>query len=228
MKVLTKPFLALTFLASAALTTFAQTPNSVPPRLDGKPDNSPYREMVAKIKAGDAKVDFSKFRRAYLDWVLDECNQSDAPDRKKMVDAFEAKDHKAAIPLALVVLEYEYANRGLHLALADAYEKTGDKEKAAFHNDIAKRLRDGLLNSGDGKAPATAYQVLSIREEYQVMAALGYKVSSQSLVMDKQYGIFDVLAGTNAEGKTGSFYFNITDVWVGSTSSKPCTAAKKK
>ncbi|MCE7963192.1 MAG: DUF4919 domain-containing protein [Acidobacteria bacterium ACB1] len=198
----------------------------IPARKDGKPDNSPYRQMMAKIKAGDTTVDFVKFRAAYLDWTLDECNVSDAPNRDKMVEAFETKDYKAAIPKALAVLEYEYANRGLHAALAIAYKETGDAEKEKFHSEIAKKLFDGLLKSGDGLTPKTAYRVHSIREEYQVMSALGYKVASQSLVFDKEYGVFDVLAGKNEAGKDGSFYFNITDVWVGSTSSRPCKQAK--
>jgi len=209
----------------AGVAAWAQS-GAVPARKDGKPDNSLYRQMVAKIKAGDSTVDFVQFRAAYLDWILDECNVSDAPDRDKMVEAFEAKDYKAAIPKALAVLEYEYANRGLHSAISIAYRETGDAEKEKFHSEIAKKLFDGLLKSGDGLTPKTAYRVHSIREEYQVMGALGYKVASQSLVFDKEYGTFDVLSGKNDAGKSGSFYFNITDVWVGSTSSRPCKQVK--
>src|SRR5690606_36194910 len=100
----------------AGVAAWAQS-GTVPARKDGKPDTSLYRQMVAKIKAGDSTVDFVQFRAAYLDWILDECNVSDAPDRDKMVEAFEAKDYKAAIPKALAVLEYEYAIRGLHSAI---------------------------------------------------------------------------------------------------------------
>jgi len=223
-------FKAMRTLALAAMflcfvsAAFSQSKPFV--RLDGKPDDSTYKQMVEQLKAGDATVDFVKFRDAYLEWILDECNVSDAPDRDAMLKAFQDKDYKRAVVIADKVLDYEYVNRSLHRAVANAYKELGNAEKAKFHNDVADLLMKALMNSGDGQSTKTAYRVHSIREEYIVMEELGYKVSIQSLVSDKDYGIFDVLEGTAKDGKTGRFYFKITDIWVGSTSSKPCKAKK--
>lgn len=198
-----------------------------PVRLDGKPDTSDYQKMLARIKSGDKSVDLVKFRAAYLEWVNDECNISEAPDRDEMVKAFEAKDHAKAVELAQKVLDYEYVNRGLHLAVAASYKELGNAEKSQYHTDLGAALLKALLDSGDGKTAKTAYRVHSIREEYIVMRELGYQVSSQSLVQEGGRA-YDVLAGKNAEGKTASLYFDIDDIWVGSTSSKPCPVKKKK
>jgi hypothetical protein len=218
-----RPLVAVFILSAAAMAAFGQKPAATA-RLDGKPDKSEYRQLLEKVKAGDNSVDFVKFRAAYLDWVLDECNVSDAPHRDDMVKAFEAKDYKTAVSLALPVLDYEYANRGLHLAVANAYDQLGEKEKARFHTGVADRLMKGLLASGDGKSAKTAFRVHSIREEYVVMRELGYQVKSQALRAESDR-TFDVLSGSNSEGKTASLYFDITDVWIGSTSSRPCKKA---
>lgn len=208
-----------------ALTLFSQSKPDFT-RLDGKSDESAYRQMVEKIKGGDDTVDFVKFRAAYLEWSLDECNVTESPDRDAFVAAYEAKEYEKALAKVDSVLDYEYANYNLHRAVANAYTTLGNAERAAFHTKIADKLIDGLMASGDGKSAKTGYRVHSIREEYFVMRKLGYAVSSQALSMDKEYGVFDILTGKDSSGKTGSFYFNITDVWVGSTSSKPCAAKK--
>lgn len=199
----------------------------VPDRRDGKPDNSDYQKMVTRLKAGEKDVDMVRFRAAYLEWVNDECNISDAPDREAMVKAFEAKDHAKAVKLAQKVLDYEYANRGLHLAVANSYKELGNTEKAKFHADLGAALWKALMDSGDGKSAKTAYRVHSIREEYMVMRELGYQVSQQALVQEGGRA-FDVLSGKNADGKAVSVYFDINDWWIGSTSSKPCSVKKRQ
>lgn len=208
----------------AAVASFAQTPM----RLDGSADTSEYRKLVDKAKSGDLTIDFVKLREAYLDWTLDECNISDAPKREDMVKAFETKDFAKAVSLAQVVLDYEYVNRGLHLAVANAYKEVGNAEKSKFHSDVADKLVKAMLASGDGKSAKTAFKVLSIREEYVIMREMGYQVSSQALAMDKEFGAMDILSGKTADGKEGSFYFAIDKVWVGSTASKPCKNKVKK
>ena len=186
---------------------------------------SEYTELVKKAKSGDPTIDFVKFRAAYLDWISDECNQTDAPRRDEMVKAFEAKNWSQAAELAENVLDYEFVNRGLHLATANAYKELKNTEKEKYHADIARKLFKAILDSGDGKTAKTAFKVHSIREEYQVMRELGYQVSMQSLVFDKEYGSFDVLSGQNAEKKEGSFYFDINS-FFGGGQSKPCKDGK--
>ncbi|HQU84593.1 MAG TPA: DUF4919 domain-containing protein [Pyrinomonadaceae bacterium] len=186
-----------------------------------KTDSSEYKTLVEKAKQGDSSVDYVKMRAAFLDWVNDECNQTDAPDRDKMVKAFESKDWAKSVELGEKVLDYEFVNRGLHLAVANSYKELKNAEKEKYHNDIADKLLKALLASGDGKTPKTAYKVHSIREEYIIMKELGYKVNSQSLIFDKEYGSFDVLAGKDANEKSGEFYFDINS-FFGGGQSKPC------
>jgi|ERR1044072_5662272 hypothetical protein len=144
-----------------------------------------------------------------------------------MVKAFEAKNWSKAVELGEIVLDYEFVNRGLHLAVANAYKELHDADKEKYHSAIAQKLLQAILDSGDGKTAKTAYKVHSIREEYQVMRELGYQVSSQALIMDNQYGSLDRLSGRNADGKEASFYFAINS-FFGGGKSKPCNKETKK
>lgn len=201
-------------ILSLALTAFAQT-------------TSDYITLRDKIRGGDVTVDFVKFRHSYMDWLKDPCNKNtEAPDREKMVEAFDNKKWAEAAERGSKVLDYEYGNRGLHNAVAEAYEKSGDTKKSEFHKTVAKKIFEALLKSGDGESPKTAYRVMSIREEYVIMSELGYKVSMQALVSDKEYGMFDVLTGKNEEGKTAEKYFNIDFFFGFGMLDKPCEKDK--
>lgn len=200
---------------SLAIFSFAQKPEVK------SETQSDYVQMVEKAKKGDSTVDYVKFRAAYLDWVNDECNKTEAPNRDKMVEAFEKKDWAKAAELGEIVLDYEFVSRGLQLAVAEAYKQLKNAEKEKFHTEIAQKLLKAMLDSGDGKTAKTAYKVHSIREEYVIMRELGYQVGMQALVFDKEYGAFDILSGTNAEGKKGEFYFDINS-FFGGGKSKPC------
>src|SRR5262245_44981762 len=117
------------------LTVFSQAQN--PPNKNEssnlKNDASEYRLLTEKVKGGDLTVDFVKLRAAYLDWVNDECNETDAPNRDQMVKAFEGKNWANAAQLGEAVLDYEFVNRGLHLAVANAYKEVKNPDKEKFH-----------------------------------------------------------------------------------------------
>jgi Domain of unknown function (DUF4919) len=225
MKNLSKFKVLICILALSAGFASAQTgakPAVSKPNLD----KSEYSAMVGRIKSGDPSVDFVKLRAAYLEWTNDECNRTDAPNREEMVKAFDAKDYAKAADLGVGVLDYEYTNRGLHLAVANAFKELKDADKEKYHTDMAAKLLKAMLDSGDGKAAKTAFKVQTIREEYVIMRELGYQVSMQSLVFDKEFGSFDVLTGKDKDGKEVSFYFDINS-FFGGGASKPCSTKKK-
>jgi len=222
---LTLSFVSLTLVTCRA---YAQNPGEKQSnKASVQEEKQEYLLLVEKAKRGDQTIDFGRLRTSYLDWVNNKCNQTDPPNRDEMVKAFEKKDWQKAVQLGEKVLDYEFTNRGLHLAMANAYKELQNSEKEQYHTEIAQKLLKALLDSGDGKTPKTAYKVHSIREEYIVMRELGYRVSSQALAMDKDYGSFDILTGENAEKKTASFYFSINS-FFGGGNAKPCPENEKK
>lgn len=70
-----------------------------------------------------------------------------------------------------------------------------------------------LLSKADGRTQATAIKVRSVRQEYEVIGALGYQRGRQSLVM-KDGKTYDVLAVTHTvTGVTREFWFDISSFY---------------
>lgn len=189
------------FLIILSFSSFAQKPET-------KSSKSDYKALVAKIRSGDKEVNFGELRRAYVSWTQEDPEGSEAPDRDKMVAAFDAKDYVKAAELGDKVADYEFINAGLLKAVAAAYRKSGNVKKAAFFEEAALKAGHSVHLSGDGKTAETAYFVLNIGEEYKVMRELGYVVSSQSL-LNVEGRAYDLLEGKDEKGNKVSVYFNI-------------------
>jgi hypothetical protein len=169
-----------------------------------------YRELVERVKKGDPSVDFVQLISAASDWELSEKSLIEAPNRDEMVQAFKKKDYKRAVKLADLVLNYEFTNRSLHLATADAYENLADNANANFHRETAERILKALLSTGDGKTVDTAYCVQSINEEYVIMRYFGFKVSMQAYIISGNSS-YDLLSGKDEKtGKDVGLYFDIS------------------
>jgi hypothetical protein len=163
-----------------------------------------YKQLVERAKQKDRTVDYVELIAAYWD-IYDKLPE--APSRDQMSQAFKDKNYKLAVQLAEGIYDNEFQNRGLHLAMANAYDQLGDKQKAELHRAWAEKLFNAILSSGDGKSQQTAYCVQGIREEYEIMKHFGYKVSFQAYMV----GGYDSLGGI--EEKTGrdvSLYFDIS------------------
>jgi hypothetical protein len=90
-----------------------------------------------------------------------------------------------------------------HILRALALERTGRTEEAEAHHVWVRGLFESVLASGDGKTPATAYQVIAVFEEYSMLAIFGYEVQSQALVE----GGIDAMQ-VKADGESRTIFFN--------------------
>lgn len=196
----------LPIVSVLCLTLVAQTPQNPKPT----EQYSRYKQLVERAKDGDQSLDFVQLISAASDWELSEKSKTESPNRDTMVEAFKKRDYEKAVELAEVVLDYEFTNRGLHNATANAYEKLGNSEKATSHRDVAEKILKALLRTGDGKTVQTAYCVQSINEEYVIMRHFGYKVAMQALIISDESN-YDLLSGKDEKtGKHVALYFDIS------------------
>jgi hypothetical protein len=205
---------AILWLCLGSLAICAQVPQKPQSQEPSKPpieqDNSLYHQLVQRVKSGDTNVDFVRLRDSWAEWLCNEKVATKAPNRQAMIEAFEKKDYAKAVELAEVVLDYEFVQRGIHLAAEEAYRELGDQSKADFHKTVADKLLRALLASGTGKTAGTAYRVLTVREEYFIMNELGYEVHAQALLSENNKA-YDVLSGKDSKtGKEISVYFDIS------------------
>jgi hypothetical protein len=127
------------FLAAWSVTS-AQTSPAVRNQSTAAVKEAPssYAQLVERAKKEDPTVDFVELRNAYAEWLCDEKAKTDAPNREAMVEAFKKKDYAKASELAEVVLDYEFVNRGLHLATENAYRQLGNQTQADKHKQLPR------------------------------------------------------------------------------------------
>jgi len=92
------------------------------------------------------------------------------------------------------------------LAFVAACSAHAQDAKPPVSKHIAK-----IMARSDGLSEATAFKVSGVQDEYEIAAALGVKVTSQSLVLKKK--AYDVLDCTDAEGKSVTLWFDINSFY---------------
>lgn len=152
---------------------------------DAKPTASSYATMVAAIEPGNTDADYGALRRAYVESEgYDPYGTKILDLVSGMRDAFSAGDCKTAGKDAASIATLQFTDIEAHLIAALCFEKAGDPSQADFQRAISLGLVHSILDSGDGLAPATAYRVVSLDEEYAVLNLLDLKVGRQALVQD--------------------------------------------
>jgi|SRR3982750_2407100 hypothetical protein len=200
-------------LCVVASSAFGQKPTSI----SESPGKSRYADLLEELKNGDTKIDYKALRIAYSETKDASPYGADRDARKAMNAAFNQKKFKEAIKAADEILKSTYVNADAHAVESLAYRELGNAQKADFHKAVYLGLLNSIISGADGKTAQTAYVVISTDEEYSVMRALGYSVSSQSL--SNQGGhTFDILTGTDPKANSPvKIFFNIDIVWKAET-----------
>jgi hypothetical protein len=83
---------------------------------------------------------------------------------------------------------------------------------ASAQSRTASKHIEEILSRGDGATKQTAYKVKSVREEYEILAALGLTPGTQSLVVDKKP--YDVIEVTDPRtGANREIWFDISSFY---------------
>jgi hypothetical protein len=165
-----------------------------------------YAAMVERVKKGDATVDYRALRDAYSASPAYQPYGVEARD--EMRKAFAAKDCPNTIKHGEKVLNEIYIDVLTHLLTANCLRKGNDEAKADFHRAIGRSLLDSIAASGDGKSPQTAFIVVTIDEEYDLLGMRGLTMKSQALVHTGGHS-FDQMSVVAEDGTTSTLFFQI-------------------
>ena len=168
-----------------------------------------YDGFLAKLIAGDTKIDFTALRLAYSRSKNADPYGADHDKRRQMSAAVIENHCDEAIKIADELLAFIYLSPDTHAAKSACYRAVGNNAKAELHKAIYLGLINSILAKGDGNSPETAYRVITIEEEYAVMRALGFTVWGEEYVHKAEH-TFNVLSGTDDRNKkTAKIYFNV-------------------
>ncbi|MBM3249441.1 MAG: DUF4919 domain-containing protein [Candidatus Omnitrophica bacterium] len=168
-----------------------------------------YDALLAGLKKGDRNIDFSALRIAYTRTPSYKPYDEPMEVIKPMLDAMRAKDYAKAIQYADTLLKANYVDIGVHRVLRNAYTHLNNKEKADFHKFVFDGLIKSIQDSGDGLSAKTAYKVINVAEEYDLLGFLGFKMENQRLVNEGGH-FFDRMEVKNIKtGQNAVLYFNV-------------------
>jgi hypothetical protein len=166
--------------------------------------------MLGRVKKGDFSVDFQALRYAYAETPEYQPYMSPTDGLAgTMFRAYKAQAFDDAIESAQKILAINYVDIDANVVCDLSYRMLSNTISAEPCHEMAAHLLRSIYDSGDGRTPETAYQVIAVREEYSLLNAMGLTPVSQKLVKQggRTYDLFDVTESGGAE--TRSIYFNI-------------------
>jgi hypothetical protein len=154
--------------ASASDTTFTKKP-------DFKKIGN-YDKILNRFIKGDRQINFLDLRMSFTRTPeYNPYNKTLDTISKKMIGLLSDKKYKEAIKIADTILLKEYVDMYAHYACYYAFSALNDTNNARFHEYIMDRLLNSIVESGDGKTPASAFLVISNREIYFLIFIYGFE-----------------------------------------------------
>ena len=140
-----------------------------------------------------------------------------------VAELIEKKDYAKAIAEAAKGLAKNKYDIDLLVYQAVAYREAGDTAKADKVRQRWISLVDSIMLSGDGRSFGTAFQVISVDEEYSMLRVLGLHPANQSLVHHdgSDFDVFEIRDANADEPHTVYFNVDLPLKWLNRQFSKP-------
>ena len=172
--------------------------------------DSQYRSALSRLERGDTTVDVGRLRLLFAtttfyapyDWASD-------PQRDSMQSAYERGDWLRVVKIGTSILASEYLLLRTQALVGYALAQLGDSASATWHRAIAGKVAASILSSGAGTADS-AYVVISVEEEYDLLASLGYSSGEQAVTVCHSSPCDLLYAMRNGSSERRQFFFDIS------------------
>ncbi|WP_158554910.1 DUF4919 domain-containing protein [Methylovirgula sp. 4M-Z18] len=154
-----------------------------------------YLELAASARRIPASADWTALRQAYVNSsYFDLIGVKTDTIRKALWAARQNNDYEGVIRAADTILAENYVDLEAHIMRYAALRALGRTSELAQD----KMAIDGLMASiqnGEGGSPQSAWNAITVHEEYVTLSLMGFKVQSQSLInaTGHAYDRFDVI-----------------------------------
>ena len=188
----------------------AQTPQPSPtPALPPAPaEKSKYDLLLEKVKQKDPSVNFTELRLAFYE-SPNYNPYAPMMTYRPLNAALAQKNYEEALKIAESVLAKNFVEINAHMVAQIAYRETGNAERAEFHKFMADGLLKSIKSTVDGKSVDTAYEVISINEEYGLIRSLGLRPIRQALLENKGRSYDAITVVDPQTSQESVIYFNI-------------------
>jgi hypothetical protein len=125
--------------------------------------------------------------------------------RIAIVEAYKKGEIDTVLTLAGPWLTDLPIDADIHLRVAMAYKEKGDLSSYCYHLCVFNGLLASITSTGDGSSKESAFNVVSVDEEYSLVQEIGGRVTAQQLV-----GHYDRLEVERKGGKRLVLFFDIS------------------
>jgi hypothetical protein len=169
-----------------------------------------YDELTAKAAAGERTVDFTVLRAAYpFTEQWDVFSNTTGPLMEQANAAAKGKDCDTALEKLGEVLKIDYTIIVAHRVRSDCLKGNA----AHIESKIADGLMDSLQHGGDGKSENTAYPVMTLHEESDILGEKHIVLKTRETEVRGSNGRFyDVVHGISLRNGVSvkDVYFDVT------------------
>ena len=184
-----------------------------------KQQQSRYADLTRRAAQGDPSVDFTLLRAAYPytdQW--DPYGNKTTALLDQAAAAATGKDCVTALEKLDEILKLDFTIDAAHALRSDCLTASAREPAARIESTIADGLIHSLMDSGDGNTEASAYVVMTQREEMDVLANRHLQVKlRQSQVRGENGRFYDVVQGTAATdgALVKTVYFDVSSFVAG-------------
>lgn len=180
-------------------------------------DASPglYKQLLDRFVQADTTLTKDDYNTLYYG----QCYQknydpygNDADNFDKFKKPYLAGEYKDALPFALKMIENNPMDMKMTFKALVCYHKLQDEEGIQKMKTRYNNIMLSIFESGDGKAATTAYVVMCISDEYELMANLQVQNISQSLLKDPA-GPCDLMTLKTNDLGIEKLYFNVSKLF---------------
>ncbi len=167
-----------------------------------------YPKLIQRFHQLDTTLTENDFRHLYYGSVFLENYNPYSRDKneEKFNSLYNDEKYKKAIEFGENSLKEIPVNLNVLFRLMVCYHVTGDKITAKKYGRLYYGLLNEIYESGDGKSIITAYVVIKINDEYQILKDLKLQSRGQALLS----GPTDRLSiDTEDQKEISELYFNI-------------------
>jgi hypothetical protein len=179
-----------------------------------------YDNIFKRYRANDTTLTLRDYRMLYYGYFFQPQYQpfyrSAETDSIKMLlgakDELSKADWKEIIRLGQANIEQNpFDLKGLNVVWI-AYRHSGDTATANLYFDKLKKLVQTILATGDGKSEKTAFHVLNVSHEYDIVSILGYEFGGNQQLTDSKC---DFLSLKENNDKVTGLYFDVKQIFKG-------------
>ncbi len=173
-----------------------------------------YPLLIERFLKADSTLTAKEYEFIYYGNIYYEHYEpyGESEAESKFLELYRDEKYKKAIPFGDKVLKENPVNLKILFKMLVCFNVLGDKTTARHYADLYFPLLECIFNSGDGKDFQTAYVVIKVSDEYEILADLQLNRTRQALVDDTDVLTIDEnnQKVKDGEKKITSLYFNVS------------------